>query len=558
MTNAAINLGIGGIAGWRILQRTEASQVQAIAQDPVVQRSTAYFRENTASGITAEDLVGNYRLLSVALGAFGLEDDLPNKAFLRKILESDVGDQTSLVNRLSDKRYLRLAQAMGMEEGGNASANLGERISEAYLEREFERRVGEGDESLRLALNARRELESMRERTSSNNTLWYEVLGNPPLREVFEKAFGFGSDYGKLSVDRQLEEFTKASERYLGSADFKDIASAKLPDGDKRIRVTINGDEISSHNTFIFVPEEWDRKEKDQQAVLGVASNAMSFLLTITVLAAVVLGIIHWTRKKITTELVLYVMGSLFILRLVSFINQLPSIVAGFSTAQPYNNQLGILLAGAVVGALLISMIPAVLTAVAHFQINNSMQQASGPDLIEGIAIGIGLAGFFTFTNSMQPNLSPMWPALSQGGAAIPFLGVYISALGTFILSAAFMTFVVLFISEKTGSWSTRKGLFTIVFLLFGLMIAGEDGVTGIGSWIISGLLTGGLFLWLYTAAIRYNTAITVYAVSTLIIIEIGVRLMQGPPFPSASVGYMLAILTIVGVNFYWSKLVTK
>ena len=121
--------------------------------------------------------------------------------------------------------------------------------------------------------------------------------------------------------------------------------------------------------------------------------------------------------------------------------------MAGFSTAQPYNNQLGILLAGAIVGALLISMIPAVLTAVAHFQIKNSMQQTSGPDLIEGIAIGIGLAGFFTFTNSMQPNLSPMWPALSQGGAAIPFLGVYISAIGSFITTAAFMTFVVLFLS---------------------------------------------------------------------------------------------------------------
>jgi len=365
--------------------------------------------------------------------------------------------------------------------------------------------------------------------------------------------------YGLTPEDIEFisAEPSKKPERMDWEFVFKDIASEKLPEGDKRIRVTINGDEISSHNTFVFVPEEWDRKEKDQQAVLGVASNAMSFLLTITVLAAVVLGIIQWTRKKITTELVLYVMGSLFILRLVSFINQLPSIVAGFSTAQPYNNQLGILLAGAVVGALLISMIPAVLTAVAHFQINNSMQQASGPDLIEGIAIGIGLAGFFTFTNSMQPNLSPMWPALSQGGAAIPFLGVYISALGSFIISAAFMTFVVLFISEKTGSWSTRKSLFTIVFLLLGLMIAGEDGVTGIGSWIITGLLTGGLFLWLYSAAIRYNTAITVYAVSTLIVTELVVKLTQGP-FPGASVGYMLAILTIVGVNFYWSKLVAK
>jgi hypothetical protein len=119
------------------------------------------------------------------------------------------------------------------------------------------------------------------------------------------------------------------------------------------------------------------------------------------------------------------------------------------------------------------------------------------------------------------------------------------------------MTFVVLFITEKTESWSTRKGLFSIVFLLFGLMIAGEDVVTGIGPWIITGLLTGGLFLWLYSAAIRYNTAITVYAVSALIVTELIVKLTQGS-FPGASVGYMLAILTIVGVNFYWSKLVAK
>ncbi len=167
-------------------------------------------------------------------------------------------------------------------------------------------------------------------------------------------------------------EPSKKPERMDWEFVFKDIASAKLPDGDKRIRVTINGDEISSHNRFVFVPEEWDRKEKDQQAVLDVASNAMSFLLTITVLSAVVLCMIHWTRKKITTEMVLYVMGSLFILRLVSFINQLPSIVAGFSTAQPYNNQLGILLAGAVVGALLISMIPTAVRTAGIIDINKA------------------------------------------------------------------------------------------------------------------------------------------------------------------------------------------
>lgn len=222
---AGISLGVGGIVGWRILQRTETRQIEALAKDSVIQRSTQYFRDNARSDMTAEDLVGDYKMLSVALGAFGLEADLPNKAFIRKILESDVGDSKSLVNRLSDKRYLRLARAMQLGETGIDPAQVSQRVSEAYLQREYERRVGDGDESLRLALNARRELKGMADRESSDKTLWYEVMGNPPLREVFEKAFGFSKAYGKLPVDRQLEEFTKASERYLGSASFKDLTT---------------------------------------------------------------------------------------------------------------------------------------------------------------------------------------------------------------------------------------------------------------------------------------------------------------------------------------------
>lgn len=221
---AAISLGIGGIAGWRVIQRTEERQLQAVAEDPVVQRSTRYFRENVA-GKTAADIVDDYKMLSVMLGAFGLQDDLPNKALIRKVLESDLADDKSLVNRLTDKRYLRLAEAVQLNDGDFDAEALGSRISQSYLTQEYERRIGEGDESLRFALNARRELQNMVGRTSSNNTLWYEVMGNPPLREVFEKAFGFGSGYAKLSVDRQLVEFTKAAERYLGSSDFADLTT---------------------------------------------------------------------------------------------------------------------------------------------------------------------------------------------------------------------------------------------------------------------------------------------------------------------------------------------
>ena len=44
----AITIGLGGLAGWKVLQRTEARQLQVVAQDPVVIRSTTYFKDNIA------------------------------------------------------------------------------------------------------------------------------------------------------------------------------------------------------------------------------------------------------------------------------------------------------------------------------------------------------------------------------------------------------------------------------------------------------------------------------------------------------------------------------
>ncbi|MGZ3217913.1 DUF1217 domain-containing protein [Paracoccus sp. T5] len=224
-----IVIGIGGIAGWKILQRSEARQIQSIAKDPVVQRSTTYFRENIARATKAEELVKDYRLLSTALSAFGLEGDIANKAFIRKVLESDPADKKSLVNRLADKRYLRLAEAFGYG-GAKPREGLADTVGQAFVQREYERRVGEGDETMRLALNARRELGQLAGRSSSDRTLWFEVLGNPPLRKVFEGAFGFSESYGRLPIDRQVEEFTRASERILGSASFKDLTQPQTVD----------------------------------------------------------------------------------------------------------------------------------------------------------------------------------------------------------------------------------------------------------------------------------------------------------------------------------------
>ncbi|WP_188714435.1 DUF1217 domain-containing protein [Paracoccus acridae] len=193
----------------------------------MVQRAAAYFRDNLSTKTTTDALVGDYKMLQVALGAFGLDTDIANKAFIRKVLDSDLGDRASLANRLGDKRYLKFAEAF--KNIGNAAAT-GQAITDAYVQRQFEKRVGEGNESYRLALNARNEMKAFAARTSSDKTMWYEVLGNKALRTVFEGALGMNSSIANLPIDRQLEMFVSASERVLGSSSFSEIGTIEKID----------------------------------------------------------------------------------------------------------------------------------------------------------------------------------------------------------------------------------------------------------------------------------------------------------------------------------------
>lgn len=218
-------VGTGGLTGWRVLQRTTGQQLAALARDPQVARERARFESGRANYASAEALVGDYQMLKVALTAFGLEADLPNKAFIRKVLESDLSDPKSLANRLSDKRYLRFAETFGLGAGGTrpAPGSVAARVSDLYLKREFERRVGEVDDNLRLAMNAQRELALLAGRASTDRTKWFEVMGTTPLRQVMEGALGLPKEAVRLPIDRQADLFAEAASRRFGIASFKDL-----------------------------------------------------------------------------------------------------------------------------------------------------------------------------------------------------------------------------------------------------------------------------------------------------------------------------------------------
>lgn len=218
-------LPFGGYAGWTFLKRTQTQQTNLFNKDVVLQRDTAYFREKIGKIDTAEQLVDDPRLLRVALGAFGLDGDIANKAFIRKVLEGGTLKPDALANRLADKQYQKFSAAFGFGDFSVPRSKLSDfadKIIPEFQARRFEAAIGARDDNMRLALNAERELPALAKKSgSSEDTLWFTVMGNKPLRRIFEVALGIPTSLGKLDLDRQLEMFKERAEKQLGSASIK-------------------------------------------------------------------------------------------------------------------------------------------------------------------------------------------------------------------------------------------------------------------------------------------------------------------------------------------------
>lgn len=219
---------LSGYAGWLFLDRTVDAQRTAFNDSTAVVRVTDNFRDKIADVRTAEDLVADRELLSVALGAFGLEDDIDNKFFIRKVLEEGTVSDDALANRLSDSRYADLSDAFGFSADSITRTSLTfftDEIIDRYEAQQFNRAVGDQNNDMRLALNLAPALDDVIAGNSSNNGQWFGMMGNAPLRDMFQTALGFPSSFATIDLDQQLDQFKSRALATFGTDQISDLTT---------------------------------------------------------------------------------------------------------------------------------------------------------------------------------------------------------------------------------------------------------------------------------------------------------------------------------------------
>jgi len=228
----------GSYNGWLFLQRTEGAQKAALENSSTAQREANYFRENIANVETAADLMADRRLLTTALNAFGLGEDINNKFFIEKVLTDGTIETDALANRLSDKRYFEFSKAFGFgdfDTPNTALSDFASDILERNINERFETLVGEQDEDLRLALNFDKAIQDVAAKDTTTDGLWYSVMGDIPLRRVLEVSLGLPSSFGSLDIDQQLSRFKQKAQDVFGTDDVRQFASAEKRDDAVRL-----------------------------------------------------------------------------------------------------------------------------------------------------------------------------------------------------------------------------------------------------------------------------------------------------------------------------------
>lgn len=113
-----------------LVNRDLYTSLNRVAKTSEVSREAAYYEANIAKVKTVDDFMANDRLYNYAMKAFGLGEMTYAKAFMQKVLESDLSEDTSFANRLSDTRYREFAAAFSFTNTNSAVAQSTNQIDD--------------------------------------------------------------------------------------------------------------------------------------------------------------------------------------------------------------------------------------------------------------------------------------------------------------------------------------------------------------------------------------------------------------------------------------------
>ena len=191
-------------ASYQLISRDLQRSLTSVAQQPQISREIEYYKANITNVKSIDDLLSDDRLYQFAMRAFGLEDMIYAKAFMRKALEEGTDDQRSFANTLADPRFREFAEVFNFNRYGETTTAFDRTQSgtvDRFIRQNLEVSAGEDNQGVRLALYFQRKVGSIKSA--------FDILGDRALLQVVQTALGLPASMAALDIDKQSALISK-------------------------------------------------------------------------------------------------------------------------------------------------------------------------------------------------------------------------------------------------------------------------------------------------------------------------------------------------------------
>ena len=195
-----VDIQMSALSTFRIFTANPVQARDAVSRRPEISRQVEHFTENIGNIKSLDDLMADQQIFSLVMQAYGLEEMIYAKAFVRKILEEGTDDRQSLANRLSDTRYREMAEDFNFDRYGSTTTSF-ERVQKGVIEKLYQQKMeleaGNQNSGARVALYFHRKSDEIEDA--------YSILADKALLKFVQTAYGLPVQMSFLSLEKQAE-----------------------------------------------------------------------------------------------------------------------------------------------------------------------------------------------------------------------------------------------------------------------------------------------------------------------------------------------------------------
>jgi membrane protease YdiL (CAAX protease family) len=326
---------------------------------------------------------------------------------------------------------------------------------------------------------------------------------------------------------------------------------SSVAQGEPRIDVDLAGDEVASVARYVFVPEDWDRRQRAASTRNIVIQIAISVVFGGLLLAAAIGGMVAWSRGHYAPRLFLAAAAMVLAASAIDIANGWPTVIASLSTSAPLPIQ--------VIGILAVTFIGlTLLAAVVGLAIGALPHRLAGlgrlPDR-DALRLGIAAGLFGAAASALAASLrTPEWaefPSVGGLGSLVPVLAEGIDPVAGFLTRMAIVTATLLTIERVTASWTRRRLLGVAALATIGFLSVGVPASAHVAGWAVAGALIAVALVAAYVTLLRFDITLVTVGLGTMMAVSALARGAQRP-FPGALPGSIVAAVLIALLAYWW------